>query len=486
MGGLKPSGTGQEPEISHMTCKRKFTSDLSRREILKCGLYGPLATSLLPVLWLSGCRKPQGGKRQNVILITLDTTRADHLHCYGYDRATSPNIDRLSAASILYEVATAPTSWTLPAHVSLFTGKFTSSHGARYHPDGPLRLTDVIQGKKKWQQFRARGLAQDEVTLATLLKKARYATGAVIGGPWLKRVFGLDKGFDYYDDDQISTLNGRLAEQVTASALRWIKQSDHKKFFLFLNYFDPHKPYMPPAQFARAFLPKRGELGAGANSVEKVNALYDAEILYMDKYVGKLLDKLKAWNLYDSSFIIVTADHGELLGEHNKFGHGKCLYQQELHVPLLFKYPGTEMRANRTNVAVQLPDVFVMVLESLGIPAPEGIQGGLPPRIGHPIVAEVYPSSNPTPTAQDGDWQAIFDGHFKFLWNSKGNHVLFHLGDDPGENVNLVSQYPDRARQMSFKLKEFLAKLPPPGPPPPARELDQSTKDALRSLGYVE
>jgi arylsulfatase A-like enzyme len=327
--------------------KQTLHTDLTRRDLLKYGIYGGLVAGLSPGLWLGGCSKK---RRPNIILITLDTTRAYHLSCYGYHRQTSPNLDRLANESVLYTKAIAPSSWTLPSHASLFTGKFTSSHGAQYDPEGPLYLTDGLRGPDSWQKFRARGLAKNEMTLADILKGEGYITGAVLGGPWLKKVFGLSKGFDFYDDREISTLNGRLARQVTDSALKWIEKYRTKEFFLFMNYFDPHTPYMAPEGFARAFLPKGTDLGRRRPTIEENKALYDAEILYMDHYFGKFLQKLKAWNLYENSMIIVTADHGELLGEHGKYEHGQYLYQEEIHVPLIIKFPGSEVPANQTNV----------------------------------------------------------------------------------------------------------------------------------------
>jgi arylsulfatase A-like enzyme len=236
-----------------------------------------------------------------------------------------------------------------------------------------------------------------------------------------------------------------------------------------------------------AFLPGDPKSYAKQLSAEEdkelQNALYDAEILYMDHHIGRFLKELKNHNLYDNSWIIVTADHGELLGEHGKFGHGQYLYQEELHIPLFMKYPGREVAARKSNIRVQLTEIFPMILERLGIHGPEGIQGGVPPQTGHPILAEVYPLSA---ESHDGDWRAIFDKDYKFIWNSKGHHLLFNLMKDPAEKVNLAAKEPQRASRMLSELNRYLATLPAPGPPPPAQELDEHTKKALKSLGYVD
>jgi len=465
-----------------MKHKQKSANCLSRRELLKYGLYGGLVAGLSPSLLLSGCGKRQHAKKPNIILITLDTTRADRLGCYGYRRQTSPNIDKLAEESVLYTRAIAPSSWTLPSHASLFTGKFTSSHGARYDPEGPLLLTDAISGPESWDAYRARGLAQNEVTLAEVLKETGYTTAAVVGGPWMKRIFGLNKGFDYYNDSQISTVNGRLASQVTTSALNWLERRREKKFFLFLNYFDPHGPYSPPEGFALRFLPKGTNFTGREPTLEETNALYDAEILYMDHYIGRFLQKLKVENLYNDTLIIVTSDHGELFGEHGKFGHGHYLYQEELHVPLFIKYPAGEVSPKRTDLRAQLTDILPMIYERVGITIPGNIQGTSPSQIKHPIIAETYPLPL---ISKDGSWQSIFEGDFKFIWNSKNQHMLFNLKDDPEENVNIIVQDSKRTERMWAQMEQYLAKLPKPGLAVPAGEPDDQTREALKSLGYV-
>ena len=457
---------------------------LNRRRFLKRICSGLITGGLTSIPFSIGCSKPPQREKLNIILVTLDTTRADRLSCYGYKRATSPRLDKLANESVVYTRAIAPSSWTLPSHASLFTGKFPSSHGARYDLNGPLMLTNAIKGPTFWNKtFRARGIDTNEKTLAEILKDVGYTTGAVVGGPWLKRVFGLDKGFDYYDDDQITILNGRLASQVTSHALRWLKKISQKKFFLFLNYFDPHYPYKPPREFACTFLPKGSLSSPRKISHKETNALYDAEIFYMDFFIGQLLDNLKQFGLYHKTLIIVTADHGELLGEHGETLHGRYLYQEELHIPLIIKYPGTEYKPKEEDVRLQLTDIFTMILNRLGIAPPPDIQGSIPPNIKHPIFAEVYPLPALSP---HGDWRAIYKGKFKFLWNSKGNNLLFNLDDDPSESVNLLDQYPDLVKTMGSAINEFMATLPKPGPAGPIQEIDEETTEALKSLGYVK
>ena len=421
----------------------------------------------------------------NVILVTLDTTRADHLGCYGYGRPTSPNIDRLAGESVVYTRAFATSSWTLPSHASLFTGKLPTSHGAFQDPEGPLRLTQGISGPDLWDGYRVRGLAQEEITLADLLAGAGYATGAIVAGPWMKRVFGLAKGFQSYDDAEISSFSGRLAWQVTDAALRFVAEPREGPFFLFLNYYDPHHPYSPPTEYGRAFLQDLESEGTGGDPYARARALYDAEIRYMDHNLGHLFEELRRRGLYDDSLVIVTSDHGDLLGEHGKTGHGFNLFQGEIHIPLIVKYPAGESEPERRAEAVQLTDVLPLILERLAIPLPSAIQGAPPPDVGHPIVAEVYPRAD-VDRFSTGSWRALIEGDLKLLWNSLGDHRLFDLGADPGESANLVESRPDRAAAMEATLLRYLESLPAPHAPGPEGEIDAETREALRELGYIE
>ncbi len=433
---------------------------------------------------LGGCSQPEPTllERPNILLITLDTTRADRLGAYGYAKDTSPNLDALAAESVFYTRAVATSSWTLPSHASLFTGKFTRSHGARYDAEGPLRLLDAIDGRPSWEQYRARGLARDEVTLAEILAEAGYDTGAVIGGPWLKKVFGLGRGFTHYDDSEIGNLAGRQADSITRGASSWLETVGGRPFFLFLNYYDPHGPYAAPRDLVEKFLSPGTVMQRPPRTGEQLNALYDGEVAFMDRHIGVLLDRLKESGKYDRTWIIVTADHGELLGEHRASGHGNSLYQEELHIPMFMKYPAGEAKPARSGERIQLVDIFPLICERLGLETPEGIQGMAPPGIDHPIVSEVYPLEV---MSQNGDWQALYDGEFKFVWNSLGRHQLFNLEADPGETRNLVSLDPGRRDDMAARLLDYLVGLPEPGEAVSGEELDEQTKQALESLGYV-
>ena len=418
-------------------------------------------------------------KKPNVILITLDTTRADHLSCYGYSRLTSPNLDRFAEESVLYTNCVSTTSWTLPAHASLFTGKYISSHGVRHHPKGPLHLADAVDEDRTQITIRARGLSAYEITLAQLLKADGYQTAGVAGGPWMKRIFGLDKGFEFYDDEQILRSGGRSADLINECAFAWLDQAAKEPFFLFLNYFDPHYPFQPPDEYAGIFARKKPGIELAKQPREVKVALYDAEIVYMDVFLGRLFDKLKADGLYENTLIIVTSDHGELLGEDRKWGHGKYLTQEEICVPLIVKYPGDLVPPGRSDQYVQLVDIFTMILDHLEIPFPENIQGEVPPAITHPIISETYPLKKKA-------LRSIIDGEFKLIWHDGGINELFNIVDDPEETRNLVAGKPQVRRKLLTALEKYIESLPSTTPSAPEQTVDKKTRDALKSLGYLQ
>jgi arylsulfatase A-like enzyme len=433
----------------------------------------------LPILLfarLALCDPP----RPDVVLITLDTTRADRLGCYGYPRDTSPNLDRLAQQATVYTRAYSTTSWTLPAHASLFTGRFATSHGARLDSRGGLALSDGIAGPDALEGLRARGLSPEQPTLAGILSGAGYTTAGIVAGPWMKRVFTLDRGFDHYDDAEIGSVKGRLASQVTDAAIAWLEKAE-RPFFLFLNYYDPHVPYEDPEGQIRHFLPKGTRVWPPPEPMTRVyrNAAYDAEIRYMDGHLGRLLDHLDERGLADDAWIVVTSDHGELLGEHTRLGHGRTLYEEEIRIPLIVKRPGDAEAPHRSDRPLQLTDVLPMLLGALDLPLPPGIANEPG---GGPVFAEVRPLAH----RGDGEWRAWIRGDHKLLWNNRGNHQLFDLSAEGAEDEDLASRDPERVRAMNADLDAFLAGLPVAGPAGESAPVSAETRRALEALGYLE
>jgi len=443
------------------------------------------ALLLVVALAVPGCRRDepvQPVERPNVLLVTLDTTRADHLGVYGYRRPTTPALDQLAKESQVYEHAYTTSSWTLPAHASLFTGLVPTVHGARKDPDGELILSAEVAVPESWNIYRARAPRDDVPTLAGLLGDAGWSTAGIVGGPWLKRAFGLGRGFAHWDDDDVGA-DGRRGSAVTERARAWLAQAP-RPFFLFLNYFDPHTPYDAPPAYVRYVL--GGEtFPRNAGPDQKQALLYDAEIRYTDDQIGLLLGELRRLGLYDSTWVIVTSDHGELLGEHGRVGHGLTLDEVLVRVPLLVKPPRGVGRPGRVAAPIQLDDVMPMLLEALGLATPAGIQGVAPEhaRERSAVFAEV----NPLPAeSEDGEYRAWIEGDWKLVWNSLGHHELYDLATDPGEDRNLASAEPARLAGMKDRLGRYVASLPPPPAAKPARNIDPETAKSLRSLGYVQ
>ena len=253
----------------------------------------------------------------SVLLITIDTTRVDHLSTYGYPRETAPNLSKLARESVRYSRAWSVSPWTLPAHASLFTGLVPAAHGAHADIGAKTTLADAIDGPLAPMASVGR-LSDDTRTLAEILAEQGYRTAAFVGGPWLKRPFGLMQGFEVVDDD-VSDVAGRRADVLTDAALAWLDGVDrHEPTFLFINYYDPHWPYDPPPGFddfpgARSDyqLPTNlGELVSGRMSLsdpvrEAVIARYDGEIRFTDHHLGILLESIKARPGGDRTLVIV-------------------------------------------------------------------------------------------------------------------------------------------------------------------------------------
>lgn len=314
--------------------------------------------------------------KYNLILIVMDTTRQDHLSCYGYNRQTTPNLEALSRESLLYTNAYSPSSWTLPSHASIMTGLYPSQHGAHFNVESS-------------SEPAVNKLHDNFITLAEVLSEHGYISAGVVGATFCHRIFGIAQGFDYYNDDfqtvdhdlghyivfritsKIFALknyfarrgfNGvRKAAELNKIIFPWLETNYARPLFLFINYFDAHWPYSPPAPYNTLFEGKSDGLiiknhgnewklfgavikgGHRLKEEEKAHLLsqYDGEIAYLDYHIGRLLEKLKVLGIYDESIIIITADHGESFGEHNLMDHGRALYEELLKIPLIIKYPAS-------------------------------------------------------------------------------------------------------------------------------------------------
>ena len=451
---------------------------------------GPLLLLLLLPSPAACSRRPE---RPNLLLVTLDTTRRDHLSCYGYDRETSPNLDRLAREGQKLERAWAVSSWTLPTHASLFTGLYPSTHGAHAaEGEDAISLDAAVRDPGGiYREERARALPEEAVTLAEVLRDAGYATGGVAGGPWLEPVFGLAQGFEFYDGEVDSTA-GRRGEEVNARALAFLREQGDGPFFLFVNYFDPHAPWDPPPAFRFRFFPEarlpdvaRDEAAARDFDVSQ----YDGEIAYMDRCLGELLRALRDMGLYDRTWIVVTSDHGELLGEHGLWWHGLGLFEEEVRCPLVIKWPEGWPPLPDGAAPFRQVDLMPLVLERLGIESPGRMEGSARGREEAPVVCELF--RNPFRVRRfgarfDRALTAVISGGFKLVLSTREGDPdagLFSLEGDAGEGRDLSTELPGEAQRLRRLLEKWRRGLAPPLPARAARP-GADTRKRLRGLGY--
>jgi arylsulfatase A-like enzyme len=438
--------------------------------------------------------------RPNVLLITLDTTRWDHLSCYGYAVKTTPAIDGMAREAVRYERAISPSSWTLPAHASIFTGMLPTHHRAHFSFDENID-PEKIEGPMFYS------LHPDLPTLAEDMKTLGYRTGGIVAAPLLTAKFGFGRGFDYYEDRlPIGKGFERDADEVSTLAISWLNEhraaDGDEPFFLFLNYFDPHSPYQPPEPWGDPDLTPeqydlygglyedvlRGERDLTDDERNLLLAQYDRELMFMDNEIGRLFEEMKRFDLYDSTMIIITSDHGESFGEHRLLEHGRALYEELIRVPLIVKYPSYEKRSGVVARPVSVLGIGSTILQYAGSPA---LRSVAPPALeerGHQLIAEIYRDISwivGFGDRFDRDRKAIYDGDYKWIWDSREEHELYDVAKDPAEENNLWGKLPERERRLKAGLaplieeSEKLSTLSTP-------ELDKDMKDRLRALGYIK
>jgi len=427
--------------------------------------------------------------RPNVLLVTLDTTRADHLGCYGYPKPISENLDRLAAGATVFDRAIVQAAVTPVSHASLFTGLNPYSHGLR-----------VMHGLSENR------LADSHLTLAEVLREAGYATAGFVSAFPVTERFGLHQGFDTFDADFLrdpperlvaedgsanTDRNQRRADATSDRALSWLRGAP-EPFFLWLHYFDPHDPLMtPPPAFVESFGP------LGGSEHEMLRALYDAEIAYMDRHLGRVLDALERRGALEEMVVVVIADHGEGLGDHDWWTHG-ILYQEQIRVPLIIRAPGRPA-GRRVDALVRSIDVMPTVLELLGWP-----DAALPPTEGQSLVPLLDGAADPQRLAyadsvnvltytvrptivdkQDDMLFALMRGPWKYIHHRKHTErsELYHLDRDRREQHNLYAAHPEVVRDL---LNELRARRVLPGQRSGREPTSAEDRERLKALGYVD
>jgi arylsulfatase A-like enzyme len=469
-------------------------------------------------------RGPQAARRSaghgpNVILIVLDTVRADHLSLYGYRFDTTPNLKRLAATNAtVYTGAISSANLTIPTHASIFTGQSPRRHGAHQMGSNPL----------------LHPISPNSVTIAEVLSHQGYVT-AGIAANFLSPAFGFDRGFAYYDcisprDFFARTSRPYLlresvrrtvaalispvrreaafsnAETVNKKAMNFLQSivQEQQPFFLFLNYMDAHAPYVPPPPFDirfpgkdQAFRWRRYQDIVDDVSMRHIRPIsdrerhhlisqYDGGIAYLDDQLEKLFGNLRSLDLFDNSLIIVTADHGEAFGESSIIGHGRSLYQHQIHVPLIVKYPGA-LKAARVDTLVSSVDLLPTILDVVGAPTLANIEGTslrrLNPLAPRRITSESYAPRGSGFTSNDARPAelALFSGSFKQILGAGGAVEIYDLSKDPNETTNLYGRVvlPKESAELLALMTEAKSQ-PLDGP-----VTDPEVLKRLRALGYL-
>jgi len=393
----------------------------------------------------------------NIMLITLDTTRADHLGCYGYKEAKTPNLDKLASEGIRFANAYCSVPLTLPSHTTILTGLEPVAHGVR---NNGYYLSSNIK------------------TVTQVLKENGYKTAAFVSAFSVDSRFGLDRGFDIYDDMyQIvmpfkSQNSERRAENTFTKFARWLEDNYREKFFCWVHYYDPHFPYDPPSPFREEFSERP----------------YDGEIAYMDNYVGKIIEALSQKELLDKTVIIIAGDHGEGLGEKVEQGHGIFLYEETVRVPLILFNKAIWKKSRVVDARVSLIDIAPTIIELSGLKDKQFRMQG------QSLINALRKGANksreilletlyPREFFGWSELVGIISGQYKFIQAPKPE--LYNLRTDPKERNNLITYSPDIAGVMKEKLEELL--LSQKGASPQASSISIKTEDLerLRSLGYL-
>jgi arylsulfatase A-like enzyme/predicted Zn-dependent protease len=402
----------------------------------------------------------RGEREFNCILITVDTLRADRLACYGFTRIETPIIDGFARRGVRFEKCIAQTPLTLPSHTSLFTGTYPFFHGVR--DNGGF----IVPGEMK--------------TLAEAFKDGGYATAAFVGAYVLDSKWGLDQGFDYYFDqfdlskfEKISLGSvQRPANEVMDEALKWLEQSKAKKFFAWIHLYDPHTPYEPPPAFDSRY-PKNPYLG---------------EIAFADSELGRLRRWLEESGLDDDSFLVFAADHGESLGEHQEASHGFFVYQEAIHVPLIFVTPFPRFQGLSSAEVVSLVDIMPTLLEMTGLPVPAEVQGeSLLPYFFDPAKDRARCAYSETyyPRYHYG-WSELRS------YQNKSHKLiiapqreLYDLAADAEEMNNLASVDSENLAALENGATEFIERLSQNAYQTDYRKIDEETREKLAALGYI-
>ncbi len=506
---LAAAGAGVLLAVSIVLLSRKGPGRLLRTPLGALASAGALAAALAAAAGTSEDASAQPShaeverpapppRASNVILIVVDTLRADHLPLYGYAAGKTPNLDAFARDAVLFEHAFAQASWTRPSFATILTGRFAASHQVMHKPDA---------------------LSEELVTLPEALRAAGFATAGFVTNYNVAPYYNFHQGFDRYDylaphfvlgaDDTTAKLLAvqalkRVVERVRAAqpgsayqdaatvnreVFSWLRQRPADPWLLFIGYMDPHDPYFEHPYrglgYSRAAHPH-----PDPSEAEHLRRLYDGEITYWDQHFGALLRRLQEEGIYEESLIVVTSDHGEEFADHGGFWHGTTLYDEQVHVPLLVKLPFSERGGTRISHWVQHVDLMPTLLRLLGVRPPEGVQGG-----------DLFEGSDQVWAEEDHEGNLLRSVRirrgleaYKLIEANEGNprglpeRELFRVDMDPGERVNLVQDQPERARYLETRLEQAARRAQQGAVSRRAVDpsADPDAEARLRALGYAE
>jgi len=467
--------------MSAGTEKSRRTSGRTRTATLLAA--GVLVVAAV-VLWAVVIPAVLPGNDYNVIVLMVDTLRADHLGYHGYERDTSPNLDRFAARAAAFKSHYSQASRTGPSVASLFTGLHVRSHG-------------VVNPLDRWD---GKGILDESLTtMAEVLRDAGYDCRAIVTNPNVQTRFGFGQGIASFVTLSVHTDAG----EINTRASQWIDEIGEKPFFLYLHYMDPHSPYAAPPPQNRLYLDPayrgsitgehvqldailRGEMETTTADRRRIVDLYDQEIAYWDREFGRFLRYLESRGRLENTIVIVVADHGEEFFEHGGVLHGYTLYKEQLHVPLAILAPGFAPRA--VDGVTRNVDVMPTVLEILDLPVPEGVQGAsLVPAMRGDGQGERFVFSeaqiHAVRTVKLLSFQARGWKYIETLVPDTIAPELYDLAADPGERENVHESRADMADKIRRMRDEFLEDVPEGKIK--SVTIDEHTLELLRKMGYV-
>ena len=427
-----------------------------------------LAISIVVLMGFVSCKSSEQGPATapdsadsiqplNIVVVTIDTLRADRLHCYGNSSIETPALDRLAQKGAQFQNAVAQAPLTPPSHASIFTGTNPNVHQVRNTGGFVLKSSSL--------------------TLAKILKQYGWNTAAFVGASVLKKTFGFSQGFDIYDDQMPKSPNSRdnreyserRASVVVDHALTWLNSQSGKPFLLWVHLYDPHEPYDPPEPFFEKY--RRN--------------LYDGEVAYTDQQLGRLLDAVAKKSPSEKTLVVVLGDHGESLGEHGEFNHGVFLYDSTLRIPLLMAGPGVP--GVKVTQQARTIDVLPTILDLMGGKPPAGCQGtSLTPSFAGKSVPTTYSYEETLYPKMNMGWaelRGVRTNRWKYILAPKPE--LYDLLADPGETSNVAAAHRAELGELESQLRALSHVSADGGEKVSATQLDSHTLDQLKSLGYL-